>query len=320
MAVWLDEVLSEKSLLLPGHSACAGCGPAINVRHVLGALAAATPESRIVLVIPASCWTIIAGIWPVNAFGVTVHLTPFASAAAEASGIKAALRLRGLGDTHVVVWGGDGATCDIGLSGVSAAAERNEDVIYVLNDNEAYMNTGVQKSGATPEGAWTTTTPVGSPRVGKKKDIARIVAAHGVPYVATLAAGTVPMLRDFRAKVARAAEVEGFRFLHVLGACPPGWRYPTARSTEMARLAVESRYFPLLECDHGVWRITFRPKRVLPVSDFLATQGRFAHLSPADVAAVQAHVDERWELLAGLESGEPASERVAAVAGSARPS
>jgi pyruvate/2-oxoacid:ferredoxin oxidoreductase beta subunit len=302
MAAWLDEIVSEEQLLLPGHSACAGCGPAINVRHVLGGLAAAAPESKIVLVIPASCWTIIAGVYPVNAFGVSVQLTPFASAAAEASGIKAALRLRGLPDTTVVVWGGDGATSDIGFSGVSAAAERNEDIIYVLNDNEAYMNTGVQKSGATPEGAWTTTTPVGAPKAGQKKDIARIMAAHGVPYVATLALGSVPTLRDFRAKVARAAEVRGFRFLHVLGACPPGWRYPTAQSTEIVRLAVESRYFPLFECDDGAWRITFRPKHPLPVREFLATQGRFGHLSPGEIDSIQAHVDARWDLLAGLES------------------
>jgi pyruvate/2-oxoacid:ferredoxin oxidoreductase beta subunit len=302
MAAWLEEIVSEEQLLLPGHSACAGCGPAINVRHVLGGLAAAAPESKIVLVIPASCWTIIAGVYPVNAFGVSVQLTPFASAAAEASGIKAALRLRGLPDTTVVVWGGDGATSDIGFSGVSAAAERNEDIIYVLNDNEAYMNTGVQKSGATPEGAWTTTTPVGAPKAGQKKDIARIMAAHGVPYVATLALGSVPTLRDFRAKVARAAEVRGFRFLHVLGACPPGWRYPTAQSTEIVRLAVESRYFPLFECDDGAWRITFRPKHPLPVREFLATQGRFGHLSPGEIDSIQAHVDARWDLLAGLES------------------
>jgi len=302
MPAWLEEIVSEEKLLLPGHSACAGCGPAINVRHVLAGLAAAAPESKTVLVIPASCWTIIAGIWPVNAFDVSVHLTPFASAAAEASGIKAALRLRGLGDTNVVVWGGDGSTCDIGFSGVSAAAERNEDIIYVLNDNEAYMNTGVQKSGATPEGAWTTTTPVSSPKTGQKKDIARIMAAHGIPYVATLALGSVPMLRDFRSKVARAAEVRGFRFLHILGGCPPGWRYPTAQSTEVARLAVESRYFPLFACDDGEWKITFRPKRTLPVSEFLETQGRFSHLSSKEIAAVQSHVDERWNLLAGLES------------------
>jgi pyruvate/2-oxoacid:ferredoxin oxidoreductase beta subunit len=302
MAAWLDEIVKEESLLLPGHSACAGCGPAINIRHVLGALSAAAPKSKIVLVVPASCWTIITGVLPVNAFGVSVHLTPFASAAAEASGIKAALRLRGLTDTTVVVWGGDGSTSDIGFSGVSAAAERNEDLIYVLNDNEAYMNTGVQKSGMTPEGAWTTTTPASSPRTGQKKDIVRIMAAHRIPYVATLAPGSVPMLRDFRAKVTRAAELRGFRFLHVLGACPPGWRYPTAQTTELARLAVESRYFPLVECDHGAWRITFEPRHPLPVSDFLEAQGRFSHLSAGAIDAIQAHVDERWNLLAGLEA------------------
>jgi pyruvate ferredoxin oxidoreductase beta subunit len=304
MATWVDEIVSEEKLLHPGHAACAGCGPAINVRHVLDGLAAALPGSEIVLVIPASCWTIIAGIWPVNAFGVTVHLTPFASAAAEASGIKSALRLRGSGDTQVVVWGGDGATCDIGFSGVSAAAERNEDIVYVLNDNEAYMNTGVQKSGATPEGAWTTTTPAASPRSGQKKDMVRIMAAHGVPYAATLAAGSVPMLRDFRAKVARAAEVGGFRFLHVLGGCPPGWRYPTAESTEVVRLAVESRYFPLVAYDHGEWKITFRPKHPVPVGEYLATQGRFAHLSPEQIESIQGHVDERWNLLAALDASQ----------------
>jgi pyruvate/2-oxoacid:ferredoxin oxidoreductase beta subunit len=302
VAAWLEDVVSEERLLLPGHSACAGCGPAINIRHVLGALARATPQSKILLVIPASCWTIVAGVWPVSAFGVTVYLTPFASAAAEASGIKAALRLRGAENVHVVVWGGDGSTCDIGFSGVSAAAERNEDILYVLNDNEAYMNTGVQKSGLTPEGAWTTTTPVTAPRTGQKKDIARILAAHGVPYVATLAAGSVPMLRDFRAKVARAAELDGFRFLHVLGACPPGWRYPTDQSVEIVRLAVESRYFPLVACDHGNWRITFTPKHPVPVRTFLEAQGRFGHLSPEQVEAIQAHVDTRWSSFSQLEA------------------
>jgi 2-oxoisovalerate ferredoxin oxidoreductase beta subunit len=302
MAVWLDEVISEEPLLFPGHAACAGCGPAINMRHLLGALTSAAPDTEIVLVIPASCWTIIAGAWPVNAFGVTVSLTPFASAAAEASGIKAALELRGQGDTLVVVWGGDGSTNDIGFSSVSAAAERNEDLIYVLNDNEAYMNTGVQKSGGTPEGAWTTTTPVAAPREGTKKDIDRIMAGHGIPYVATLAAGSVPQLKDFRAKVARAADLHGFRFLHALGSCPPGWRYPTEQSVEIVRRAVESRYFPLLEVDGGIWRITYRPKHQLPVSEFLSTQGRFAHLSEERMALVQEHVDERWDLLGRLEA------------------
>jgi pyruvate ferredoxin oxidoreductase beta subunit len=297
VAAWLDEVVTEQPLLLPGHNACAGCAPAVNVRHLLGSLTAARPRAEIVLVVPASCWTIIAGVYPFSAFGVSVHLTPFASAAAEASGIAAALRLRGARDAIVVVWAGDGATCDIGLSGVSAAAERNEDILYVLNDNEAYMNTGVQKSGATPEGAWTTTTPARAPRKGRKKEIARIIAAHGVPYVATVAAGSVPMLRDFRRKVARAAEVEGFRFVHALGPCPPGWKYPTDESIAIAELAVESRYFPLWECDAGKLRITYRPKHTVPVADFLARQGRFSHLTVAEIEAIQAHVDERWNLL-----------------------
>jgi pyruvate/2-oxoacid:ferredoxin oxidoreductase beta subunit len=307
VAVWLDEVIREEPLLFPGHAACAGCGPAVNMRHFLGALTAATPDRDIVLVIPASCWTIIAGAWPVSAFGVTTYLTPFASAAAEASGIKAALRQRGLGNTHVVVWGGDGSTNDIGFATVSAAAERNEDLIYVLNDNEAYMNTGVQKSGGTPEGAWTTTTPAAAPRQGRKKDIDQIMAAHGIPYVATLAAGSVPELKDFRTKVARAAELQGFRFLHALGACPPGWRYPTESSVEIVRRAVESRYFPLLEVNAGAWHITYRPKRPLAVSEFLSTQGRFAHLSKQQVAVVQGHIDERWEQLGRLEAATAGS-------------
>jgi 2-oxoisovalerate ferredoxin oxidoreductase beta subunit len=307
VAVWLDEVINEEPLIFPGHAACAGCGPAVNMRHFLGALKAATPEREIVLVIPASCWTIIAGAWPVSAFGVSTYLTPFASAAAEASGIKAALRQHGLGDTHVVVWGGDGSTNDIGFATVSAAAERNEDLIYVLNDNEAYMNTGVQKSGGTPEGAWTTTTPAAAPRQGRKKDIDQIMAAHGIPYVATLAAGSVPELKDFRTKVARAAELHGFRFLHALGACPPGWRYPTESSVEIVRRAVESRYFPLLEVDGGSWHITYRPKHPLAVSEFLSTQGRFAHLSKQQIAVVQEHIDERWDRLSRLEAATAGS-------------
>ena len=175
-------------------------------------------------------------------------------------------------------------------------------MIYVLNDNEAYMNTGVQKSGATPEGAWTTTTPAGAPRAGQKKDIARIMAAHGIPYVATLAAGSVPMLRDFRAKVdarRRAARASASCTCSA-PARPAGATRPTS-PTELARLAVESRYFPLVECDDGAWRITFRPKHAVPVGEFLATQGRFAHLSPEQIASIQAHVDERWNLFAALE-------------------
>ena len=168
------------------------------------------------------------------------------------------------------------------------------------------MNTGVQKSGATPEGAWTTTTPAGAPRAGQKKDIARIMAAHGIP-----------VRRDARARIGADAaglqgegrrappRCEGFRFLHVLGGCPPGWRYPTAQSTEVARLAVESRYFPLFECDDGEWRITFQPKHAGAGRASSSRRRDASATSPPDeIDAIQAHVDERWDLLAGLASVE----------------
>ena len=264
------------------------------------------PDSKTVLVIPASCWTIIAGIWPVNAFAVTVHLTPFASAAAEASAIKAALRLRGVENVNVVVWGGDGSTCDIGFSGVSAAAERNEDLIYILNDNEAYMNTGVQKSGATPEGAWTTTTPTRSPRAGQKKDIARIMAAHRVPYVATLAAGSVPLLRDFRTKVARAAEVRasGSCTFSVPARRAGGTRPPSRRRSRVWRSSrVTSRSSP-----STAGRCGSRTGRSIRCRSGSSSRRRGASTTsrPTQVASIQAHVDERWDELVALEAlGRP---------------
>ena len=304
MAAWLDEIVAEEKLLLPGHSACAGCGPAINIRHVLGGLAAARPESKIVLVIPASCWTIIAGVCP----GQRVRRLrpPDAVRLGGGGGVRRSRRRCGCAASTTRPWSSGAETArpsDIGFSGVSAAAERNEDIIYVLNDNEAYMNTGVQKSGATPEGAWTTTTPAGSPRAGQKKDIARIMAAHGIPYVATLALGSVPMLRDFRAKVARAAEVRGFRFLHVLGALPAragdtrrrsrprwrGWRSSrgTSRSSSATTASGGSRS----------GRSTTLPVRRVP-RDAGTLQPPLAR---ARSTSIQSHVDERWDLLAGLE-------------------
>ena len=245
MPAWLDEIVSEDRLLHSGHAACAGCAPAINVRHVLDGLAAARPESKIVLVIPASCWTIIAGVWPVNAFGVTVHLTPFASAAAEASGIKAALRLRGHEDTQVVVWGGDGAHVRhrllrrLGGRGAKRGHHLRPQRQRGLHEHRRAEVRRHPRGRLDDDDA-----DLRARGTGQKKDIARIMAAHGIPYVATLALGSVPMLKDFRAKVTRAAEVQGFRFLHILGPCPPGWRYPTEQSIEIARLAVESPDVP----------------------------------------------------------------------------
>ena len=300
MAAWLDEIVAEEQLLLPGHSACAGCGPAINIRHVLGGLAAAKPESKIVLVIPASCWTIIAGVFPVNAFGVAVHLTPFASAAVEASAIKAALRLRGHGDTTVVVWGGDGSTSDIGFSGVSAAAERNEDIVYVLNDNEAYMNTGVQKSGATPEGAWTTTTPAGAPRVGREEGD----RAGSWPRTGSRTS------RRSRSARCRCCATSGRRSR----GRPSSRASASCTSSAPARPAGATRR-PVDRARAARGRVAVLPAlRVRPrrVADHVPAEAPGAGrrvprdagpLRPPrrrrEIETIQAHVDERWNLLAG---------------------
>lgn len=297
MAAWLDDVLGEERLLLPGHAACAGCGPAVNVRHLLDAVASARPERRIVLVIPASCWTIVAGIWPVNAFDLAVYLTPFASSAAEASGLAAGLRLRGHDDAQIVVWAGDGATADIGFSGVSAAAERGEDLIYVLNDNEAYMNTGVQRSGATPPAARTATTEAVGPApgnaFGRGKDLPRIAMAHDVPFVAT---ATVADLHDLERKVELAMQFRGPRYLHVLVPCPLGWAAPTDQTVHLARMAQQSGLFPVYEAHNGEVTAVSPIRRRIPVEDYLRAQGRYRHLFVPDtnrevIARIQAIAD-----------------------------
>src|SRR3989344_6644857 len=290
----LDELLAKDDIFLPGHRACPGCGFALNMRHVAGLLGADT-----IWIIPAGCPTICAGRWPNSAYRTPVELELFASAAAYASGVKAGLRVLGRSDTQVAVWAGDASTCDIGFAAFSAAAERNEDILYFLNDNQAYMNTGNQRSGATPYGAWTTTTSQGSGI--NKKEIARIVAAHNIPYLAALAI-TPPTVTDFAQKVNRAAEQKGFRFLHVLSSCPPGWKFPIGLTVKITRLAVESRIFPLFECENGKWRITYRPRKVVPVAEYLKLQGRFARFTEQEIEMFQQSVNSRWEELERLQS------------------
>jgi pyruvate ferredoxin oxidoreductase beta subunit/2-oxoisovalerate ferredoxin oxidoreductase beta subunit len=213
-----------------------------------------------------------------------------------ASGIKAALLARGDTETTVVAWAGDGGTFDIGLQALSGAAERNEDILYVCYDNEAYMNTGIQRSSATPLGAWTTTTPGSHTKSHAKKDILAILAAHRIPYAAS---ATLAYPEDLLAKVARARATRGMRFLHLLAPCPPGWKTEDGETIELSRLAVRSRVFPLLEVEDGVtWRLTVRPDPV-PVAEYLARQGRFRHLGESEVRAIQEGVDARWAELEG---------------------
>jgi pyruvate/2-oxoacid:ferredoxin oxidoreductase beta subunit len=229
-----------------------------------------------------------------SAVGVPLLHAAFEAAAAVASGVRAGLTLRGLDDVTVMAWAGDGGTFDIGLQALSGAAERDEDFLYVCYDNEAYMNTGIQCSGATPWGAWTSTTPAPRGNITRKKDIVAILAAHRIPYAAT---ASVAFPADLHAKVQRAAGVRGTRFLHLLSPCPPGWRADPDQTVRLARLAVEARVFPLYEVWGGTdYRITHRPRGV-PVADYLRGQGRFAHLGADEVGRIQAEVDAHWERL-----------------------
>jgi pyruvate/2-oxoacid:ferredoxin oxidoreductase beta subunit len=255
-----------------------------------------------IVVLPACCWSIIDGPWPTHALQVPVFHTAFETAAVVASGIKAAKRRQGR-DTTVLAWAGDGGTFDIGLQSLSGAAERNEDILYVCYDNEAYMNTGIQRSSATPLGTWTTTTPDEHPEPRPKKDIMAIIAAHRIPYAAT---ATAAYPEDLVRKVRRAVATRGgMRFLHVLSACPPGWKLPADQAIEVMRRAVQSRVFPLYEVEDGRRHtITEWPDPVRPVGDYLEMQGRFAPVrdDPGLLERVQRDVDERWDALQRLHA------------------
>ncbi len=278
--------IPREEYLSPGHLACQGCGAALAMRLVLKGLG---PET--VLVVPACCWSVINGPWHASAVAVPLLHCAFEAAASTAAGVSAAFAIRGIPAT-VVAWAGDGGTFDIGLQALSGAAERGDDLLYVCYDNEAYMNTGIQRSSATPWGAWTTTTPL--PKVNRrpKKAILEIMAAHRILYAAT---ASVAHPEDFLAKVHRARALEGTRFLHILSPCPPGWRILPQEMLHLARLAVETRVFPLVEIEGGERvRITVNPREVKPVVRYLEAQGRFQHLRADEVEAIQDSVDAEW--------------------------
>jgi len=272
-----------------GHLACAGCGAAVAMRLTLKTLGKKT-----VMVFPASCWSIIPGFWPYSTFRIPVVHAGFVTGGATASGIRAALEIKGDHETLVAVWAGDGGTFDIGLQSLSGAAERNEDFIYICNDNEAYMNTGTQRSAATPFLAWTTTTPVYQPKENPKKDIMAIMADHRIPYAAT---ATIAYPEDFFRKMERAKRIRGTRFIHLLSPCPPGWRIPSELTIRISRLAVRSRIFPLYEIENGRSYTLQEESHVVPVKEYLKLQGRFSHLTDKEMDRIQEMADEEWERL-----------------------
>ena len=283
--------LPSAELMGSGHLGCQGCGGALAMRYALKAAGENT-----VVVIPACCWTIIAGPFPYTSLKVPVLHTAFETAAVAASGVRAALDIQGDTETTVLAWAGDGGTFDIGLQSLSGAAERNENIIYICYDNEAYMNTGIQRSGATPYLAWTTTTPEKTPKTEPKKDIMAIMVAHGIPYAAT---ATIAYPDDFIRKVQRAKSIYGTKFLHVLAPCPPGWKAPSELAIKLSRLAVQTRVFPLYEVEEGERYTLNEPKEetTLPVSEYLKLQGRFSHLTAKEIEAIQEIIDTRWRRL-----------------------
>jgi pyruvate ferredoxin oxidoreductase beta subunit/2-oxoisovalerate ferredoxin oxidoreductase beta subunit len=281
--------IPEVDYMHPGHVGCPGCGAAIAMRFALKALG-----DKTMVVIPACCWGVLAGPYPQSSLKVPILQTAFATAGATASGLRAALDMRGDTETTVMAWAGDGGTFDIGIQALSGAVERNEDFIYVCYDNEAYMNTGVQRSSSTPFGTRTTTTPGADWKKSRKKNIVEILAAHRIPYAAT---ASIAFPDDMIRKFHKAKQMKGgTRFLHVFASCPTGWRIPSEMSVKIARLAVQTNTFPLYEVQDGVnYTLNYTGNR--SVVDYLKVQGRFKHLGDEDLQQIQQMVDEDWKLL-----------------------
>jgi len=286
--------IPTSELMTSGHLACQGCGATQAMRFALKALGPKTA-----LVIPACCWSVIDGPFPHSSLKVPILHTAFEAAASTASGLKAGLEMRGDTETVVLAWAGDGGTFDIGIQALSGAAERNEDVIYCCYDNEAYMNTGIQRSSSTPIGAWTTTTPGAHWKRRPKKKMIDIMAAHSIPYIAT---ASVAYPQDLIEKFKRARQFKGTRFLHVFAPCPTGWKLAPELSVAMARQAVTAKVFPLLEVtdDGKTWKIwkDFEPS---PIKDYLMAQGRFRHLGEEDLRWVEEETEKYWQYLLSRE-------------------
>ncbi|MCI7550945.1 MAG: thiamine pyrophosphate-dependent enzyme [Actinomycetaceae bacterium] len=264
--------------LTSGHRACQGCGEALGARYALDTAMAAA-DGKLIAVNATGCLEVFSTPYPETAWNVPWIHSLFANAPAVATGVQAALKAKGKTDIRVVAQGGDGGTVDIGFGQLSGMFERNDDVLYICYDNEAYMNTGVQRSGATPPAARTATTqPVGSQPGndwGKGKDLPRIAMAHEIPYVAT---ATVADLRDLEYKVQRAMQFHGARYIHVLVPCPLGWGTLSNATIKVARLATQTGLFPVYEAEHGEITSVMKIRRPVPVEEYLKPQRRFAHL------------------------------------------
>lgn len=281
--------LSDRDYMSSGHVGCPGCGAAIAMKFVLKALGEKT-----IMVLPACCWSIIAGPYPQSSLRIPLIHSAFETGGAVASGVRAALDMKGDTETTVLTWAGDGGTFDIGFQALSGAVERNEDFIYCCYDNEAYMNTGVQRSSSTPYGAWTTTTPGADWKKMRKKNIVEALVAHRIPYAAT---ASIAFPEDLVYKVKKAKWIKGSRFLHIFSSCPTGWGLPSELSVKIARMAVQTNIFPIYEVEDGLrYTINFMSKGYL-VKEYFKLQGRFKHLTEKDLDQIQEMVNDDWDLL-----------------------
>jgi pyruvate ferredoxin oxidoreductase beta subunit len=301
--VKLKEALEscQEEFFLPGNSCCAGCGLEIALRWAMKALGPKTA-----LVTPASCLNVVVGLWPKAAPNFPFTNMAFAAAAAAATGMSAAFKAKNYrfpgkvwGEMTTLVFAGDGGTTDIGIQGLSGAAERNSDFIYCCYDNEAYMNTGIQRSSSTPHGAVTTTTTLGKERY--KKNLPAIMAAHEIPYVATCSVSEPLDLYD---KFKKAKSIKGCRYIHILAPCPPGWGYQSESTIELARLAVKTGSWILYEIENGIMKLSKKsqplldPSKRTPLIDYLSNQKRFSKLSEKDLIELQERLDRNWERIA----------------------
>jgi pyruvate ferredoxin oxidoreductase beta subunit len=297
-AVYVPRLVQKEEKFTPGHRACIGCGEALAVRLVFKALG-----NNIIVVNATGCLEIFSSQLPFTNWKVPWIHTLFENTAAVASGVESAykvLRRKGSAlpaNTKIIAVGGDGGTTDIGLQALSGAMERGHDFTYICFDNEAYMNTGIQRSSSTPFGAMTTTSPPGKKSIGQfswKKNMAEIAVAHNIPYVAT-ATHSYPF--DLMEKVRKAVNTPGPAYIHVLSVCPTGWRSPNDTIIRQGRLAVETGVFPLYEVVNGQYKISIDIPKLRPVKDYLKVQGRFRHLSDESIAKIQARVELEYQKL-----------------------
>ena len=303
----LKELTRRESKLAPGHRACSGCGSLLTVKQVLMAI-----DEPVVCSMATGCIEVSTTIYPYTAWRVPFFHNAFENSAATLSGTETMYRvLKKKGkitkDIRFVAFGGDGGTYDIGLQSLSGAMERGHDLLYVCYDNEAYMNTGIQRSSATPIGAATSTSPVGGVIPGKKqhnKNLTKIMVAHEIPYVAQTSSFK---WADLQKKVQKAMSIHGPKFINVLSSCHRGWRLTEDESLEVLKMAVETRFWPLYEVEYGKYTLNYKPKKYVPIEEWLKVQGRFKHLLKEEnkpiVEAFQKRIDERWEELLTL-SGE----------------